>query len=62
MTNPKIETQVVRREKDRSHPTPGEAKQPGYRTPELHEIGDLELMQGRNYYRDKDAGNSNYYI
>ena len=34
----------------------------GYRAPQLRQVGSLELMQGRNYYSDKDAGNSNYYI
>ncbi len=33
-----------------------------YRAPELHQIGTLEKMQGRNYNSNKDLGNDNYYI
>lgn len=38
------------------------AQVPAYRTPELRQIGKLELMQGRNFYRDKDCTNDNRYI
>jgi hypothetical protein len=39
-----------------------EPKQENYHVPELRLVGTLEIMRGRNFYRDKDAGNDNYYI
>jgi hypothetical protein len=38
------------------------AKPRFYRAPELHQIGTIKQMQGRNYNDNKDRGNDNYYV
>lgn len=35
---------------------------PEYRAPQLLQVGTLSALQGRNYYDDRDAGNSYFYI
>lgn len=37
-------------------------RQEQYRAPELHDLGTIHQVQGRNYYSDHDLGNCNYYI
>ncbi len=39
----------------------GEGKAGAYHAPEMVQVGTLKQVRGRNYYRDKDAGNDNYY-
>lgn len=33
-----------------------------YHAPELHDLGTVRQVQGRNFYSDRDLGNSNYFI
>lgn len=35
---------------------------PRYRAPELHALGDIRRVQGRNFYSDRDVGNNRYYV
>lgn len=37
-------------------------KASGYQKPQLRQVGTLGAMQGRNYYSDRDLGNTCYYV